>query len=92
MNNSLYNLDEVDEYFKFQAGGNVYKFKHLSSDELKEFKDLGNDQDKLTEFLLRFITAEDPAAPEFKIVMETFNVPQIRKFQEMMTTEFGIKV
>lgn len=89
MPNAPYNLDEVQEYFQFTAGGKVYKFKHLTTEELQEFVNMKDDNEKSTEYMMQFISSDDPDAPPFKEVYKKFITPQLVKFQEMIRTEFG---
>lgn len=84
-----YNLDDVQEHFEFKAGGHIYKFKHMTTEELQEFVNIKDDNDKSMDYILQFITKVDESAPDFKEVYKKFITPQIVKFQEMIKTEFG---
>jgi hypothetical protein len=86
-----YNLDlGVEEYFEFSIKGHNYKFKHLTTDELKELSSMEkDDSDKATEYMYSFIESVDDA-PDFKEVAKTLSVPYLLAFRKMIKTEFGI--
>jgi hypothetical protein len=86
-----HDLDEgVIEYFEFKIFGNVYKFRHMNTEEIKVMSGFGSDGMKAQEYLNTFITPVDPKDPKFEEVQKKMTVPHLLKFQNMVKEEFGI--
>lgn len=84
-----YNLsDGVQEYFEFILKGHHYRFRHLTTEELDEFKKLKGDE--LQVYIYKFITKVDPASPEFSDIAKTMISPEWANFTKMVTTEFTV--
>lgn len=85
-----YNLDEgINESFEFILGGHTYKMRYMTTEEMIELQKLENDPKAQTEFIKPYITG-DEGAPDIADVMNKMTVPQLKRFNEMMKTEFDV--
>lgn len=85
-----YNLDEnIEEYFEFIVGGNTYKMKYPTTDELEVIQKI-DDQTKQGEAMLGFISAVTEDAPDILEAMKDKNVQVTKRFRDMIATEIGM--
>lgn len=84
-----YNLDDVREYFEFTLKGNIYRFRHMTTEEIEKMATLEKQEAKMTDYLVSFIDKVDPDAPDFVVIQKQMTIPQWRLFREMVKSEFG---
>ena len=89
--NKIHNLDEgVEESFKFELLGHIYKFSHLNTDEIEELQSFEKDDNKgMKKFLYKFITPVGKGSPSFQETTKKMITPHWKKFMVMVKTEFG---
>lgn len=84
-----YNLDDqVQDDFSFILNGKEYRMRYPTTEEalkVQEIKDESKDQ---LDWLYSFVTPVGDAPP-IKDVLNKVNVKKLKKFTEMVTTEFG---
>lgn len=84
--NQIHNLDEdASEYFEFILKGNTYRMRYPTTEEIEKAGELKTDQEK-TQWMYSFITSDGPPIEE---ALKKTNIKAVRKFNEMVTTEFG---
>ena len=89
----VHNLDDVQEYFEFIVSGCTYRFRHMTSEEIDQLNKLGEDREKVNDFMYSFITKADETSPDFKEVAKKMTSPKWAKFTVMLKEElsgFGI--
>lgn len=88
----VYDLNKaVQEYFSFSIGGFIYRYRHMTTEEIEKLKSFeGSEDKKQEEYMYSFITKEDPKAPDFPEVAKKMIVPQWINFRKMINTEFGV--
>jgi hypothetical protein len=93
-----YNLDEntSQEYFEFELGGNKYRMVYPTTEELEAFQALklpdgSADIAAMNKKVYEFVSSENPDAPSIEKALKGARVPVLRKFREMISTEFGLK-
>lgn len=85
-----YNLDEnIAEYFEFIVGGNTYKMKYPTTDELEVIQKI-KDQTKQGEAMLDFISVVTEGAPDILTAMKDKNVQVTKRFRDMIAAEIGM--
>lgn len=98
-----FDAEAVEEYFTFKIKGFVYRYRHMTTEELEEMRSLSNDDkrindgakdnkvsDKATEFLYSFIEKADPEnkeTPEWTKLEKTLITPLRVKFQMKLMAE-----
>ena len=90
-----YNLnEEVSEDFEFQLMGFKYKVRYPTTEEIKQsqvdMENTENKDSKLTSWLYSLISKVSEDAPDIESALGKSNLKVLRKFNEMITTEFGI--
>lgn len=87
-----YNLDQdVQESFKFTLGGFTYIFKHLNTEQMDELLEFRSDPKKFIDYVVEFISPEDPKAPPFKEARLKMLAPHIKNFNKMLIAELGVE-
>lgn len=101
MAQTVYNIDVgVSEFFEFETGGHTYKFRHLNTREMAEFRQLfkkaqeskdglADIEQEAVDFLLQFITSGDVSAPAFSEVWDTMITPRRNNFINLVIDQFG---
>ncbi len=86
----VHNLDVgVSDSFKFIIRGHEYSFRYLNTEEMNEFIESLNKKDKnLENLIFNYITPVNEGAPVFGELYKKMIVPEIRAFNEMITSEF----
>jgi hypothetical protein len=92
----IHNLDDgVSEYFEFIVLGIQYRFRHLTTEETQELKDITEaestkDKDKKSiNFFSKFIEPVNPGSPPFSETAKKMLIPHWRRFTEMVKSEFS---
>lgn len=87
-----YNLDQdVQESFKFIFGGVTYIFKHLNTEQMDELLKFRQDPNKFIDYVIQFITPEDPKALPFKEARMKMLAPHMKNFNKMLIAELGVE-
>jgi hypothetical protein len=90
----VHNLDSnVAEYFEFTIRGFMYKFRHLTMDEiakLKELSSIENADNQMQEYLFTFIEPVNADTPPFSETSKKMLVPHWNAFNVMIRSEFGL--
>lgn len=93
---STYDLnDNVEDSFSFILGGFTYNMRYPTVEELENvqtaLKKAQEDEDTKTvmDQMYQFISPVDKDAPSIGETMKKQNLPVIKKFNEMIKTEFG---
>lgn len=93
---STYDLnDNVEDSFSFILGGFTYNMRYPTVEELENvqtaLKKAQEDEDTKTimDQMYQFISPVDKDAPSISETMKKQNLPVIKKFNEMIKTEFG---
>ena len=86
-----YNLDEnINEYFEFTLGGNVYKMKYPTTKELEDIQKIKEPEEQ-GEKMLAFISAVTDGAPDILEAMKDKNTQVTKRFRKMIATEIGME-
>jgi hypothetical protein len=86
---SDYNLDaDPQESFEFVLGGNTYKMRYPTTEEVQTAQSL-KDATKQLEWVYGFITPENPEAQPIEDALKTVNVKVLQKFNAMIKAEFN---
>lgn len=79
----------VSDSFKFIIRDFEYSFRYLNTEEMTEFIESLNKKDKnLENLIFKYITPLNEKSPEFSEIYKKMIVPEIRAFNEMITSEF----
>lgn len=91
MATQIHNLDEgISEYFEFILFGKKYRFRYMTSEEIEELRNIGDDGNKTQEYFYKFVSAIDDDAPKIQDVSKKMTVPHLLAFQKMIKQEFGL--
>lgn len=85
---SDYNLDEVQESFKFTIGGHAYTMRYPTTEEVQETAEI-KDPEKQTAWLYGFISPDTGEAPAIEDAIKKVNVKVLQNFNNMIKTEFS---
>lgn len=93
--NKPYDLSEsLEESFTFKLRGFTYRFRYMSGEEIEKYRELTKDKDQndqtVLEYFYSFVTKVDENAPEFKDMQKKMIIPELRRFRQMIETEFEI--
>lgn len=88
---TVYNFDELDSFTTFTFQGHEYQFWYPTTEEAFELQKMGDDIEKLNEFILSHVRLPEGADyPDFKEVYSQMNVKQSIEFNKMITKELGV--
>lgn len=85
------NLDtETDqEFFEFIVDGNNYRMRYPTTEEVEGAQKLKDDENK-ADWLYSFIQPVNKESQPIKEVLKKKNIKFLKRFNEMVTTEFGL--
>lgn len=84
------NLDtETDqEFFEFIVDGKNYRMRYPTTEEVEHSQKLEDDEKK-SEWLYSFIEPVEKDTPAIRDVLKKKNIKFLKRFNEMIITEFG---
>lgn len=86
--NPTYNLDEdAAEHFEFILQGNKYRMRYPTTEEIEQADKLETDEQK-NDVVYEYISPVDNAPP-VREVLKKVNIKVVKKFNQMVRTEFG---
>lgn len=85
-----YNFDEIDvnDTPLITMGGHQYRLRYPTVEDIEKIQDLKTDEER-TDAMYDFLVPEGDS-PAFKETLKKQDIRVLKRFSEMMKTEFGV--
>jgi hypothetical protein len=91
MSKQEYNFDNVDdESPTIIMGGETYKLKYPTIEEVESVQNLKTDQEK-SDAIYNYVIKTKDDQPDFKDLIKKQSIKVLKEFGEMIKAEFGVE-